>query len=209
DNLIKNNGEAVPANLQDDSSGYVVVLGDCDLIGNFRIIDDSGYEYRSNMPGLRRIDDFISNYIANFNTVNGANQADVVGYSYKFVADLPDRTVANFDEGWNYDIFVLDMNEEPLSCDTRNFACGNVMNYGINEDYPNSKGNDLLCPGGGLADPQGGYVSFENARLNVTIPPFNFMEESPIFTGLIGINNGDGTGSMDSWIEGEIFIPTF
>ena len=58
DNMLRNDGSAVPINLQDDSYGYVAVSsldcvdgsdGDDDLIGNFRIIDDSGYEYRMNM----------------------------------------------------------------------------------------------------------------------------------------------------------------
>ncbi|NIP29607.1 MAG: hypothetical protein GTO02_04570, partial [Candidatus Dadabacteria bacterium] len=56
DNIVKNNGDEAPITLLDDSSGYVVVsdtdgFGGSTLIGNFRIIDDAGYEYRTNMAG--------------------------------------------------------------------------------------------------------------------------------------------------------------
>ena len=59
DNLIRNDGSEVPVNLDDDSYGYVAFsYYDCDdrgedsgdpLLGNFRIIDDAGYEYRMNL----------------------------------------------------------------------------------------------------------------------------------------------------------------
>ncbi|NIP31490.1 MAG: hypothetical protein GTO02_15265, partial [Candidatus Dadabacteria bacterium] len=58
DNIIKNNGTPAPINLADDSYGYVVVTDEdipfavSSLIGNFRIVDDKGYEYRTNMPGV-------------------------------------------------------------------------------------------------------------------------------------------------------------
>ncbi|NIP32079.1 MAG: hypothetical protein GTO02_21980, partial [Candidatus Dadabacteria bacterium] len=153
DNIVRNNGEAVPANLSDNSYGYVVVLGDlgCDLIGNFRIIDDSGYEYRTNManagylpfPLLQEAADFITQdnpgvweatvisdnpppLYANFNTVDGANLSDVVGFSYFINTNLnqfldtddsPDAVV-NYSDGVSFDIFVFDMNEDPLSCDS-------------------------------------------------------------------------------------------
>ncbi|NIP31491.1 MAG: hypothetical protein GTO02_15270, partial [Candidatus Dadabacteria bacterium] len=55
-------------------------------------------------------------------------------------------------------------------------------------------GSNLLCPGGGLANAQGGYVSLEN--------PIFVKREEPdfeVFVGFIGINNGNGTGSMDMW----------
>ena len=149
DNLVRNDGSPVPANLDDDSYGYVSVIGDfedgCDLIiGNFRIIDNAGYEYRVNMPEIDGPG--FSNLYANFNTIDGANQADIVGYSYFLDDDTGELLATNNDLGFDADIFVFDFNEEPLSCDRRNFACGNVMNYGVNEDYPNSKGGPLLCP---------------------------------------------------------------
>ncbi len=218
DNLIKNDGSEVPANFLDDSYGYVVIstdnngnLGNKSLIGNFRIIDDSGYEYRSNMSGNAGgcFTDFgtSSRRIANFNTIDGAKYADVIGYAYEregFVTS----TVTNIEEGFSFDIFTFDLDEDPLSCDRRNFACGNVMNYGINEDYPASRENNLLCPGGGLANPQGGYVSFENASNDDLDGNAIDVEDFDHFIGFIGINNDNGTGSMDIWFNTFSFFCT-
>ncbi|NIP30140.1 MAG: hypothetical protein GTO02_08335 [Candidatus Dadabacteria bacterium] len=147
-----------------------------------------------------REDDFQdSPYTARFNTVNGANYADVIGYGFQgeeFGVNL--STVTNLDLGFSFDVFVFDMDEEPLSCDRRNFACGNVMNYGINEDYPNSRGGPLLCPGGGLANSQGGFINFVNGT-NDGLPPASDADSDAVFVHFIGINNNDGTGSMDNW----------
>ncbi|NIP31773.1 MAG: hypothetical protein GTO02_11585, partial [Candidatus Dadabacteria bacterium] len=60
DNLIRNDGSAVPINLDEDSYGFVAISAvQCSnnsndglsnpLLGNFRIIDNSGYEYRMNL----------------------------------------------------------------------------------------------------------------------------------------------------------------
>lgn len=218
ENIVRNNDSAVPVNLGDDSYGYVVVsdttLDDgnnsnniSSLIGNFRIVDEAGYEYRTNMPSANPFFQTTelenrSNFIAAFNTIIDAKFADVVGYAFES-GDVGMRTatVTNIEEGFSFDIFQLDLSEEPLSCDRRNFACGNVMNYGINEDYQNSKGGPLLCPGGGLADPDGGYINFRNGA-NLDFDGNNpDVGESDVFVNFIGLNNGDGTGSMDSWIQ--------
>lgn len=224
DNIIRNDGTTAPISLLDDSYGYVVVTaiipGNPDvrdypraLIGNFRIIDDAGYEYRTNMQNTGNYEPVIpdgisSHYILNFNNVDGANQADIVGFAYRDIE--PNGTVINMDEGINFDVFVYDLNEEPLSCDNKNFACGNVMNYGVNDDYGASRGNDVLCEGGGLADPRGGYISLENATHNVPLggDPYSVYLNFDVFVGYVGINNGNGTGSMDSWILNPVGIPT-
>ena len=91
---------------------------------------------------------------------------------------------------------MLDENEERLSCDQKNFACGagKTMNYGINEDYQNSRGGPLLCEGAGLLpDQTHGYIYLENATYITTIPDGREGE----FVCMVGINNGNGTGSMD------------
>lgn len=211
ENMVRNNGTEVPVNLDDDSYGYVVISDTGlemnnreSIIGNFRIIDDAGYEYRTNMVSPHQDDDIsLADDIitANFNTIDNARFADVVGYAYD---GEETSTVRNIDEGFSFDIFVFDMNEEPLSCDRRNFACGNVMNYGVNEDYVASRGNQVVCPGGGLADPNGGYIVFENGS-NLDggdqdgDGTGDNADRDDMFVNFIGINNGDGTGSMDTW----------
>ncbi len=196
-NIVKNNGSKVSASLGEDSYGYVVVTPldpQASIIGNFRIIDSSGYEYRTNMqntgaatgnfaPGI--------SYIINYNGANGARQADIVGFGYSIDGT---GTVKNLSDNVVFDTYLFDLDEEPLSCDRVGFACGGVMNYGISEDYPSSRGEDLLCRGGGSSNPDGGVVSLENGVYTGN------SSERVVFSGYAGINNGDGTGSMDSWI---------
>ena len=103
----------------------------------------------------------------------------------------------------SFSTFVFDLDEEPLSCDQDNFACGNVMYYGINDDYPATKGGPVLCEGGSLPNPSGGIVSLEDAIQNFPAGSSLLDASSELydsFTGYIGITNGDGTGSMDAWI---------
>ncbi|NIP31775.1 MAG: hypothetical protein GTO02_11595 [Candidatus Dadabacteria bacterium] len=213
DNIVRNDGSNVPVNLAEDSYGYVVVtivepggsVRDFEVIlGNFRIIDDAGYEYRTNMPWQpirNKLDVKSTNsFVLNFNTVDGANQADIYAFG---VRDLnTDASFENLDEGLTFSVFVFDMNEEPLSCDQVNFACGNNMYYGINDDYPASKGGPVLCEGGGLSNPDGGFISLEDAT-HTGLPDFHLDEVLSFdhFLGFIGINNGDGTGSMDTWYQ--------
>lgn len=248
DNLVRNNGTDIPVNLDDDSYGFVAISAvNCStnsdgglsdpLIGNVRIIDDSGYEYRMNLlndaglqatdrwiqsfivPGfLEPADEVLANIVIPFNTVDGANQADIVAFitednrNLAGVADeddgpepTPDQDddlVYNEEIGISFSVFLLDEDEERLSCDRKTFGCGPnvVLNYGVNEDYPASRGDNLLCEGGGLLPGQEhGYISLENPTFlspidNVIEPPLNSFE----FVCLVGLNNGDNTGSMDS-----------
>lgn len=235
DNLLRNDGSSVPVNLDDDSYGFVAISAyDCNdteeeelsnpLLGNFRIVDDTGYEYRMNLLTDRNserqlilLNDFdppgtpaLANILIPFNTVDGANHADIVGFIVEDNRNLAGSNedggaqdlVYNEEAGISFDVFQLDENEERLSCDRKTIGCGPniVMNYGINEDYPASRGDNLLCEGAGLLPGQEhGYISLENATFLSPIdavdnPPENDFE----FICLVGLNNGNGTGSMDS-----------
>ncbi len=223
DNVIKNNGNPAPLNLADDSYGYVVVSDrDLDnhestlitprLIGNFRIVDDKEYEYRVNMGAntqfnRQRADLTEATFQIHFGTADEAKQADLVGFTYD---GSRTSSVRNYAPGISFDVFVYDFDEEPLSCDRRNFACGNIMNYGINEDYPASRGDDVICPGGGLAGSTsetakgdgsllGGFVDLINGVVQVA--PDVEPSDDIVFAYYIGLNNDDGTGSMDTWID--------
>lgn len=209
ENITRNDGSEVPVTLDDDSNGYVVISYDegnnsydrtnpAPLIGNFRIVDNAGYEYRTNM---NLVSGAAQNRFAfaNFNTVDNASHSDIILYVVSRRAlggNTFSSTVFNRFEGVNFNIFVFDMNEEPLSCDNRNFACGNEMNYGVNEDYPNSRSGPLLCPGGGLADPLGGFITFEN--LLFPLPENVPSTDALIVVGYVGLNNNNGTGSLDA-----------
>ena len=73
-------------------------------------------------------------------------------------------------------------------------ASANVASfeYGINDAVPHSRGGELLCPGNNIDE---GFV-----RLDLTA---EFLIESDYrsfnFAGIfIGLNNGNGRGSLDS-----------
>lgn len=230
DNLIRNDGTPVPVNLDDDSYGYVTIsayecgdrnddnIGD-PLFGNVRILDDDGYEYRMNLiTGDTPVGDLLdprnevqgltnsvlANVIIPFNTVDGANQADIVGFIFENDRNISGSNsgptadlVYNEDVGITFSVFQIDENEERLSCDQKTFGCGLdvTMNYGVNEDYPNSKGGPLLCEGAGLLPGQSnGFISLENATFLSPLDTTDSFE----FVCLVGLNNGDGTGSMDT-----------
>lgn len=235
DNLIRNDGSQVAANLDDDSYGYVAISAyDCDdrgneenhqvLLGNVRIIDDAGYEYRMNLItddnndaghfiqlGGNEPPTLETNIIIPFNTVDGAKYADIVGFVLDddrslngLIAgdddDDVEDMVYNEEVGVTFSVFQFDEDEEPISCDQKTIGCGPnvVMNYGINEDYLNSRGGPLLCEGASLNPGQThGYISLEDVSF---LSPLDVGQTERIgfeFVCLVGLNNGDGTGSMD------------
>ncbi len=155
------------------------------MIGKFRIIDETGYEYRTNSVNTEGTDECCwnngdINLTFNFNTKGNITLSDAV------------------------DIDILNENEVIFSCRNVIFACTDQDNplleelletvgdasvasfeYGINNAIPHSRGGKLLCPGNIISD---GFV---------TISPFNTATNN--FIGFIGLNNGNGRGSMDSF----------
>ena len=188
------------------------------LIGNFRVIDNSGYEYRSNAQGL----DFPSEgpiqttneYTFNFNEEGGVVLSDVVGITLDGITNNEAKATSIVDIFTKFDVSVFNNNEVIFSCRDIVFACNdqdapllnsllNASNssvasfeYGINNAFPHSRGGPLLCPGNNITE---GFV-----RLNL-IPPFSDFD---VFTGYVGLNNGNGRGSMDSfWSENFLLQP--
>jgi len=183
--------------------------------GNFRIIDESGYEYRTNAQsittGIADNDDF--NYQINFNKLGGVTFSDVVGITVNRFQD-PDFfrifKAADVTEAFNpLDIDIVNNNEVIFSCRNVIFACIDEDNprleellvlsgeasvasfeYGINNAIPHSRDGELLCPGNTI---QEGAVILNPLPQPIGPEPF------PFFLGYIGLNNGNGRGSMDSF----------
>ncbi len=75
-----------------ESNGFIAISLDSEvdcgfvnnaLIGMFRILDDSGYEYRTNAASSEDFTAFSADYnVLNFNDVSGNNLSDVVGITY-------------------------------------------------------------------------------------------------------------------------------
>ena len=144
-------------------------------IGNLRIIDNNGYEYRTNAQGplgFTSVDDDSLFYSFNFNQEGGVSLSDVVGISLVTV-ETPSffEWVANPVQGifTPFDIDIVNNNETIFSCRDIIYSCvdednplleellsiagtANVASfeYGINETIPHSKGGELLCPGNNI-----------------------------------------------------------
>jgi len=194
------------------------------LVGNFRIIDDSGYEYRTNAAGVsdlfaqEGLENIPNNeYTFNFNTQGGVILSDVVGIRVDNIAPGgPGIDVSDITENFGaFDIDIYDLNETPFSCRNIIFSCVDQDNprlqellevsglasvasfeYGINNAIPHSKDGELLCPGNIISD---GFVTLTSIGNDI-------RSNRRFFVGYVGLNNGNGRGSMDSfWSPSNLF----
>lgn len=182
------------------------------MLGNMRILDDNGYEYRTNAQYFDRAasDDPSQFYSFNFNQEAGVTFSDVVGitvfnsdlgFTVEYLADP--LTAFN-----TFDVDIYDLNEVPFSCRDVIFSCVNQdsvllepllefagtasvadFEYGINNVIPHSKGGELLCPGNIVGE---GVVTLRPEQQPSTGTFRNFF-------GFVGLNNGNGRGSFDSF----------
>ncbi len=223
-----NDGNPAGVVLPDGAYGIVVItlvnstnngfLPFPDLIGNFRVIDSSGYEYRTNSTALTFFPleegDVIQNQLeiyVNFNKASGITFSDVIGVTLddtgggEFGTDPITEVLSTniVDINVLIDVDIFDLDENIFSCRNIIYACTDQENplleelletvgganvasfeYGINEAIPHSKGGELLCPGN--------VVDEGFARLRL------LEQEADGFGLYIGLNNGNGRGSMDS-----------
>jgi len=230
-----NDGNPSGVVLPDNAYGFVFALVIEDdgtifnaaevLIGNLRILDEKGYEYRTNGQSENAFDtfDFAENFgFFNFNTFGNVTLSDIVGVVFSDNGDGnegPDGEVVVADVLENFavvNIDVFDNSENPFSCRNVIFACVNEdsplleellevaaenssgsasvarVEYGINNAIPHSKGGELLCPGNQISE---GFVRMEILNDAEVLP----LDDIVVF---IGLNNGNGRGSMDAlWIE--------
>lgn len=229
-----NDGNPSGVVLPDGSYGFVFAVavnadgtsnGSADLfIGNLRMIDDNGYEYRTNsvIEPSNSFQDVHNRGYFNFNTVGGVTLSDVIGVVYDDIDSGPNSgsvEVSEITENFamvNVDVF--DNAENIFSCRNVIYSCVNEdsprleellevatensagsasvarSEYGINNAVPHSKGGELLCPGNTISE---GFVSFE--LLNLTEVPENTIDDFVVF---IGLNNGNGRGSLDTlWTD--------
>jgi len=188
------------------------------IIGNLRVLDNNGYEYRTNAAGEPDGDANDAFATFNFNTVGNVTLSDVVGIVYDDIdsegginADDITENIAGFD------IDIYDLNETPFSCRNVIFSCINQdsprleelldvasnqginanvadFEYGINEAIPHSKGGELLCPSNIISE---GFV-----RMGILFT--NNGDSFDDVVVFVGLNNGNGRGSMDAyWSQSE------
>jgi len=177
------------------------------MIGNLRILDSNGYEYRTNLQGTDGDEgEEEKEFTFNFNTLGGVTLSDVIGFvldntrEFEPPAEVFAADVVNI---WvNFEVDIFNINEVAFSCRNVIFACVDEDNprleellefagtasvarfeYGINNVIPHSKGGELLCPGNTISE---GFVRME------------LLNEGDLddFTLFVGLNNGNGRGSM-------------
>ncbi len=215
---MTNDGNPSGVVLPDDAYGIVVVtsgdgvpineIPNARIIGNLRIEDNNGYEYRTNLGGVA-VQPFDTDdiYTFNYNTQGGIGWSDVVGI---MLDDVRTFEVSAVGPGiWaSWDIDIYDLNEVPFSCRNVIFACVDQENplipailedsgdasvasfeYGINNAIPSTKGAPLLCPNNVISE---GFVQLNNIDYSTN------DGEDHAFVLFIGLNNGDGRGSMDA-----------
>ena len=181
-------------------------------IGNIRIQDNNGFEYRTNLIGVG-VQEFGApedDYTINFNREGGVVLSDIFGFGVDTDFATQEVLLSNITDYWaSFDIDIYDLNEVPFSCRNVIFACTDQDNpllpelleesgdasvasleYGINESLPSSKGAPLLCPNNVVSE---GFVRLDNIT-------YDQLDE--IFVLFVGLNNGNGRGSMDSiWYD--------
>jgi len=185
------------------------------LIGNLRVLDDNGYEYRTNSlsepnNNIEELDRANTAYF-NFNTEGGVSWSDVIGIAFDDdEGDIREVSVSPLDNFVVLDVDIYNLNEVPFSCRDIIYSCvtpessiyqavledaagigsANVAaaEYGINNAIPNTKGGELLCPGNNISD---GF-----ATLNVLGRSENDETQLVMY---VGLNNGNARGSMDSF----------
>jgi len=228
--IITNDGDPSGVVLPDDAYGVFTAhspTSDPEIIGNLRVLDDNGYEYRTNLQGEDHQQDnpncdAADNFATfNFNTKGGVTLSDIIVIPFDDNPGGPQEiTIADVTDIWvNLGVDIFDLDENPFSCRNVVYACvdednplieaileevpkreaegrdgsANVVSfeYGINNAIPHSKGGELLCPGNNISE---GFVRFDH------IVDGSGVEDDGI--AYIGLNNGNGRGSMDAfWLQ--------
>ena len=231
--IITNDGNPSGVVLPDNAYGIVVftaVTSDGlfirpdSLFGNVRVLDNLGYEYRTNMLGIidSETPSDIDDFFINFNQISGVTFSDIIGITIDNTAESEVTAADIVSINLVLDVDILDLDENIFSCRNVIFACTDQDNpllealladdddddvlgtgsanvasfeYGINEAIPHSKGGELLCPGNNI---QEGLVRLTQ------LGEGSDSEGHAIF---VGLNNGNGRGSLDSfWFENTLFF---
>lgn len=229
--IITNDGNPSGVVLPNNSYGIFSVIvvdnpnsTDYDIIGNSRIEDNNGYEYRTNLAGIATMEEFNSSpqsYYINFNSNNGIAISDVVGVHLddsNIGNPLYEFQAANILETWvHLDVDIYNLDEVPFSCRNVIFACTNQDNPIVDELLEvvanESEGGASVASieyginnaiphskGGELLCP-GNNITDGFVKLEV-IDYDTSPNEYYNFALFVGLNNGNGRGAMDlAWYD--------
>jgi len=230
-----NDGNPSGVVLPDDAYGAVVIYvttpndltnPDQDreiIMGNMRILDDNGYEYRTNGVGL--FDNFASannndlDYTFNFNQELGVTLSDVIHFRTKGSDDEGDNgrgfNLSAILDAWGlFEVNILDKDENVFSCRNVIFSCVNEDSIRLEELLEFVADNS-----DGASDASFEYGINEvlpNSRNAPLLCPGNTINEGVVTLELLndrgaplgyfyGLNNGNGRGSFDMWWQASRF----
>ena len=234
--ILTNNGNPSGVDLPDDAYGIIFVsyvaqggmlsVSFAPIIGNFRVIDNSGYEYRTNSQsiivgpiqfipfGLPAPSTFF-----NYNSEDGVILSDIIGVPVHYEGEIffsSEAVIADPVSTFSaVDVDIINNNEVLFSCRDVVFAC-------IDENSPLQE-EVLASANGDMPDIQarssasvarfeygindaiphskGGELLCPGNNINegiVKLTLENFGDEFPRLAGYVGLNNGNSRGSMDS-----------
>ncbi len=204
-NLTTNNGTSLGlASLANGTFGFaaVTVISDTGFVtvtnpvlqGSFRIVDDSGYEYRAHPAGIRPIGFTTDSYSFNFDSLGSTSFSDVIGIPLIWNEPTFGTPIAGPNIFAKFDPFTVDENEFLFSCAPTTFTCSATgLNKGINEAIRNTKDNTRICNN----TISKGIMRFEPPTFAGGGPG---LTQAQFFVGFIGLNDGGEIGSMDSFI---------
>lgn len=226
-NILTNDGNPSGVVLPDDAYGIVFITqvpdGPLGIFGNIRMIDSSGYEYRTNVQSVFiSLQPQIINQVGtfNYNSESGIILSDVFGVavSIDFEISQPEATIDNVLSTFvAVDVDIVDNNEVLFSCRDVIFSCVDEDNplqeelislaegssasvarfeYGINNSIPNSKDGELLCPGNNISEG------------TVLLRPESVGDSTQNILVYVGLNNGNGRGTMDAVFGRSVVIPS-
>ena len=205
-NLIRNNGTPLPPDfgVSNNTFGFAVVtvvsatglepVMNPVLQGSFRIVDNSGYEYRANPAGVSSTSSPTDHYSFNFDTLGSSTFSDVVGIPIIRVGSGFGIVQGGQNIFAKFDLFIVDEDENDLSCSPAIFTCSaSGLNKGINNTIRNTKDNSRICN----TSQNTGLMRFEPPLFSGGGPG---LTQAEFFVGFIGLNDGANIGSMDSFI---------
>ena len=225
--IVTNDGNPSGVVLPDNAYGiFIAIQADVTalsnnqfFIGNLRIEDISGYEYRTNLVGAGDRTDGperseIPVAIFNFNADNGVVLSDIIllAYDINTFSDPSNNEVlmAEVLDIWNLiDVDIYNLDEVPFSCRNVVFACvdeDNPLQEALLEEVADQSGagasvasfeygiNETITHsrGGELLCP-GNTIS--QGLVSLTSIDYDGTEHLVSF---VGLNNGNGRGSMDA-----------
>ena len=201
------------------------------IFGNFRIIDNSGYEYRSNAQGLitsrLRIGPSGSTTF-NFNSNEGVVLSDVFGIPLStddsqnpifFSEASLDKILETFAA---VDVDIIDNNEVLFSCRDVIFACVDE-NSPLLDELIVEASQEIVRSSASVANFEYGINNaIPHSKGGELLCPGNIINEGVVsltfesagsdtflFAGYIGLNNGNGRASMDAFLAPNNYLFPF